>query len=157
MKKNGLVLWVVLALLVILCSAAPVLGQSAVKPEDLNPAEDDGSYDSISWLLGASDVPTIDPALATNTSSNQIIQLIFMGLTMQNEETAEVQNAVAIGLEKSEAGADGSIKYTYKIRTDIPWVKYNSETGAVEPVVDCDGNVRFVTARDQLPDRKSVV
>lgn len=148
MKKNGLVLWVVLALLVILCSAAPVLGQSAVKPEDLNPAEDDGSYDSISWLLGASDVPTIDPALATNTSSNQIIQLIFMGLTMQNEETAEVQNAVAIGLEKSEAGADGSIKYTYKIRTDIPWVKYNSETGAVEPVVDCDGNVRFVTARD---------
>ena len=50
--------------------------------------------------------------------------------------------------KKSEAVADGSIKYTYTLRTDIPWVKYNSETGAVEPVVDCDGNVRFVTARD---------
>ena len=148
MKKEKLFIWVSLALLSLLFLSVPAVGRSGISPDELYRAEDDGSYDSISWLLGASDVPTIDPALATNTSSNQIIQLIFMGLTMQNEETAEVQNAVAIGLEKSEAGADGSIKYTYKIRTDIPWVKYNSETVAVEPVVDCDGNVRFVTARD---------
>ena len=145
-KKNFF--WTGLILLTVFCWIVPVMAQSAVKPEDLVRAEDDGSYDSISWLLGASDVPTIDPALAMNTSSNQVIQLIFMGLTMQNEETSEVQNAMATGLEKSEIAADGSIKYTYKIRTDVPWVKYNPETDEVEPVVDCGGNVRFVTARD---------
>lgn len=148
MKNRKLFLWVSLALLSVLCFSVSVTGRSGVKPDDLYRAADDGSYDSISWLLGASDVPTIDPALATNTSSNQIIQLIFMGLTMQNEETAEVENAIATELEKSEPAADGSIKYTYKIRTDIPWVRYNPETDAVEPIVDCGGNVRFVTARD---------
>ena len=120
----------------------------AVKPEDLYKAEDDGSFESMSWSLGASDIPTIDPALATDTSSNQIIQLIYMGLTMQNEVTAEVENAVATKIEKGEVADDGSIKYTYTIRTDIPWVRYNAETEEVEPVVDCDGNVRFLTAHD---------
>ena len=117
----------------------------AVKPEDLYKAEDDGSFESMSWSLGASDIPTIDPALATDTSSNQIIQLIYMGLTMQNEVTAEVENGVATKIEKSEVADDGSIKYTYTIRTDIPWVRYNAETEEVEPVVDCS------------VDRKSVV
>ena len=150
MKKNlnlSAVLSFVLVSALFIGSFA-VSAQSGVKPGDIYRAADDGSYDTMSWLLGASDVPTIDPALATNTSSNQIIQLIFMGLTMQNEETAEVENAIATELEKSEPAADGSIKYTYKIRTDIPWVKYNPETDAVEPIVDCGGNVRFVTARD---------
>lgn len=120
----------------------------AVKPEDLYKAEDDGSFETMSWSLGASDIPTIDPALSTDTSSNQIIQLIYMGLTMQNEVTAEVENGVATKIEKSEVADDGSIKYTYTIRTDIPWVRYNAETEEVEPVVDCDGNVRFLTAHD---------
>lgn len=100
MKNRKLFLWVSLALFLVLCFSVSVTGRSGVKPDDLYRAADDGSYDSISWLLGASDVPTIDPALATNTSSNQIIQLIFMGLTMQNEETAEVENAIATELEK---------------------------------------------------------
>ena len=120
----------------------------AVKPEDLYKAEDDGSFETMSWSLGESDIPTIDPALSTDTSSNQIIQLIYMGLTMQNEVTAEVENGVATKIEKSEVADDGSIKYTYTIRTDIPWVRYNAETEEVEPVVDCDGNVRFLTAHD---------
>lgn len=111
-------------------------------------AEDDGSFESISWSLGASDIPTIDPALATDTSSNQIIQLIFMGLTTQNEETAETELAIATEVTKSDIAEDGSITYTYKLRDDVPWVKYNADAGEVEPVFDCDGNIRFVTAND---------
>ena len=122
--------------------------QSEVKPEDLYRAADDGSYDTMSWSLGPGDVPTLDPALATDTSSNQVIQQVFMGLTMLNEETADVLNAVAADLKKDEIAADGSIKYTYTIRTDIPWVRYDPETDAVEPVLDCGGNVRFLTAKD---------
>ncbi len=80
MKKEKLFIWVSLALLSLLFLSVPAVGRSGISPDELYRAEDDGSYDSISWLLGASDVPTIDPALATNTSSNQIIQLIFMGL-----------------------------------------------------------------------------
>lgn len=121
---------------------------TGVKPENLYKAEDDDSFDSISWSMGASDIPTLDPALATDTSSNQIIQLVFMGLTMQNEETGDVMNAIATDMKKSDVAEDGSITYTYTLRNDIPWVRWNAETEEVEPVVDCDGNVRFLTAHD---------
>ena len=102
----------------------------------------------MSWSLGASDIPTIDPALSTDTSSNQVNQLVFAGIMNQNEETAEFENGLAVEMSKGEVAEDGSIVYTYKLRTDIPWVKYNPESDAVELVRDCDGNVRYVTAHD---------
>ena len=144
---------------VLLFGCFAVSAQRTVKPEDLIRAEDDGSYETLSWSLGASDVPTLDPALTTDTSSNQVIQQVFMGLTVLDEETAEVFNAVATEMVKDDVAADGSIQYTYTIRTDIPWVKYNAESGEVEPILDCDGNVRFLTAKDfeyairQKPER----
>ena len=145
-KKNNFVVSIFALALVLFVSASAAFAQ--VRTEDLYRAEDDGSYDTMSWLLGTGDIPTIDPGLATDTTSNQVIQTIFMGLTTIDEETAEVQDGVAIELTKGDIAEDGSITYTYRIRTDIPWVRYNPETEAVEPVVDCDGNVRFLTARD---------
>ena len=150
MKKNlnlSVALSFVLVSVLVIGSLA-VSAQSGVKPGDLYRAADDGSYDTMSWSLGPGDVPTLDPALATDTSSNQVIQQVFMGLTVLDEETADVLNAVATDLKKDESAADGSIKYTYTLRADIPWVRYNAETEAVEPVLDCGGNVRFLTAKD---------
>jgi hypothetical protein len=42
---------------------------------------------------------------------------------------------------------DGQV-YTFSIMPEVPWVKYNAETDAVEQVVDESGNVRYVTAED---------
>ena len=119
-KKNNFVVSIFALALVLFVSASVAFAQ--VRTEDLYRAEDDGSYDTMSWLLGTGDIPTIDPGLATDTTSNQVIQTIFMGLTTIDEETAEVQDGVAIELTKGDIAEDGSITYTYRIRTDIPWV-----------------------------------
>lgn len=94
--------------------------------------------------FGAGDVPTIDPSLATDTSSNQIIHLTFVGATRINEETTETEPGIATEWEVSEDG----LTYTFHLRTDVPWVKYNAGTGQVEKVQDDEGNDRMVTCAD---------
>jgi oligopeptide transport system substrate-binding protein len=44
--------------------------------------------------------------------------------------------------------SDDGLVYTFSIVPEVPWVKYNAEAGAVEEVMDADGNVRYVTAYD---------
>ena len=46
-----------------------------------------------------------------------------------------------------ETNDDQSV-WTFTMRGDVPWVRYNTESGAVEPVMDADGNPRMVTAGD---------
>jgi ABC-type oligopeptide transport system substrate-binding subunit len=93
---------------------------------------------------GSGDVPTIDPALSTDTTSVQIVDETSVGLTRQNEVTTLVEPGMATTWDIS---ADGKT-YTFHLRNDVPWVKYNALTGAVEKVLDDDGNVRMVTAND---------
>jgi oligopeptide transport system substrate-binding protein len=93
--------------------------------------------------MGASDIPTIDPAVAEDVPSVQIIDQIFVGLGRINEETSAVEPGVATW----EISEDGSV-LTYTITPEIPWVRYNADSGAVEQVMDADGNPRYVTAED---------
>jgi oligopeptide transport system substrate-binding protein len=93
--------------------------------------------------MGASDIPTIDPAVAEDVPSVQIIDQIFVGLGRVNEETSAVEPGVATW----EISEDGSV-LTYTIMPEIPWVRYNADSGAVEQVMDADGNPRYVTAED---------
>ena len=44
--------------------------------------------------------------------------------------------------------SDDGLVYTFNFRDDVPWVKYDSPTGEVEKVLDCEGNDRMVTAQD---------
>ncbi len=92
--------------------------------------------------LGPGDVPTLDPSLATDTSSIQIIELAFVGLTRQNEETAAVEPGMA---ERWEVSPDGKV-WTFYLRRGIPWVRWNGQE--VEQVKDEKGDVRYVTAYD---------
>jgi len=94
--------------------------------------------------MGAGDIPTIDPALSTDTSSTQIVGMTMGGLTFQNEVTTAIEPGIANDWDISDDG----LVYTFNLRDDVPWVKYNSTTGAVEKVLDCDGNDRMVTAQD---------
>lgn len=93
--------------------------------------------------LGASDVPTLDPSLATDTSSIQVLIETNPGLTRTHEITLVTEP----GMATWEVSEDGLV-YTFSILPEVPWVKYNPETDAVEQVLDADGNPRYVTAED---------
>lgn len=90
------------------------------------------------------DLPTIDPNVAETSSSIEVINQIFIGLTNQDATTANMEMGIAESMDVSE---DGKV-FTFHLRQDIPWVRYNPDTDAVEEVTDEDGNVRYVNAND---------
>lgn len=88
--------------------------------------------------------PTIDPSLATDTTSVDVVTNMFMGLTRGDPVTGEVLPYLATDWEVSEDG----LVYTFNMREDIPWVNYNPTTGEWTQVTDAEGNPSFVTADD---------
>jgi len=96
----------------------------------------------LAW--GPGDIPTIDTALAVDVISIQMVDTMTVGLTRQNEETGELENAMATDVAVSEDG----LTYTFTIKQDVPWVKYDVTTDSVVQVLDCEGNPRMVTAGD---------
>lgn len=93
--------------------------------------------------MTASDIPTIDPALAEDVPSVQIITELFPELIRVHEETAALQPGMA-----EYSASDDQMVYTFNIVPEVPWVRYNADTGAVEQVMGEDGNPRYVTAQD---------
>ena len=90
------------------------------------------------------DIPTLDPQLGEDTVSIVYIENLFVHLTNYDLVTADIIPEAATEWTISDDG----LTYTFTIRTDIPWVKHNPETGEVKQEVDADGNPRFVTAND---------
>ena len=103
-------------------------------------AQSEDGYVRVS--LGNSDIPSLDPTLGTDTHSIQFVSSLMPGLTVIDEVTSETKPAMATW----EISEDG-MTYTFNITPDIPWVRYNPETDAVEEVM-IDGEVRYVTAED---------
>jgi oligopeptide transport system substrate-binding protein len=92
---------------------------------------------------GAGDLPSMDPALAEDTTSIQMIEATNVALTRLSEEVV-LEPGLATSWEVSEDG----LVYTYYLRDDVPWVRYDAEAGEVVQDTDEDGNVRMVTAND---------
>jgi len=97
---------------------------------------------TLSYQIGVGDIPTLDPALSTDTNSTQVAMLTFVGLTRQDSVTTEVGPGMAESWEVSE---DGKV-YTFKLRQDVPWARYDGNE--VVKVQDCEGNDRMVNAND---------
>ncbi len=95
--------------------------------------------------LGNSDVPSLDPSLATDTHSIQHITELFPGLSVIDEVTSETK----VGTATWEISEDGLV-YTFSIIPEIPWVRVNQDSGEVEQVMDADGNPLYVTANDYI-------
>lgn len=85
---------------------------------------------------------TIDQALVSDNS--QYVESMNVGVLRQNEFSGALEFGMATDQQMSE---DGTV-FTYKLLENVPWVRYNPATDQVEKVLDCDGNVRMVKARD---------
>lgn len=93
--------------------------------------------------MGASDIPTLDPSLAEDVPSNQIIGELFPSLLHLHEETVQVENGMA-----SYSVSEDGLVYTFSLLPNVSWVQYNPESGQVEQVTDASGNPMMVTAND---------
>lgn len=91
--------------------------------------------------------PTLDPALATDTTSVDTIRNLFMTLTQPDPVTGEILPYLATEWEAGE-NEEGDQTWTFTMRDDVPWVQYNPSTGETTQLTDADGNPLFVTAQD---------
>jgi oligopeptide transport system substrate-binding protein len=98
---------------------------------------------TLNWNLGA-EPPQVDPALSTDTTSVQVDEMLFLGLTDFDDVTSEVIPELATDWSVSEDG----LVWTFNMRDDVPWVRYNPATGETEVMTDENGDPRMVNAHD---------
>lgn len=128
MKKSTLFWMLSFVLVLSLIPAFAVSGQEKIYRTNFN----------------SGDIPSIDQALVNDAIGIQLVDELTVGLLRQNEETGELEPGMATEWTVSE----DKLVYTFKLLTNVPWVRYNADSQAVEEVVDCDGNVRTVKAQD---------
>jgi len=90
---------------------------------------------TLNWNF-STEPPTLDPSLAEDTTSNDVIESLFLGLTGLGQK-GEVLPELAT---EWSANATGDV-YTFKMRQDAKWVNYNTgtkETTEVGPVTAHD-------------------
>jgi len=144
MRKKLLVLFSVMIVGAMLLSAcAPGAGADVKAPV------------TIHINLGT-EPPTLDPALASDTTSVTVIRNLFVGLTQFHPVSGEVEPYLATEWEMGE-DADGNQTWTFKLRKDIAWVHYDPLTGETTQEKDADGNARFVNAYDVVYGVKRTV
>jgi len=68
--------------------------------------------------------PTLDPALATDTTSVEVDESLFLGLTDFDDKTMEVIPELATEWTVSDDG----LVWTFKMRKDAVWVHYDPAT-----------------------------
>ncbi|MEK6221164.1 MAG: peptide ABC transporter substrate-binding protein, partial [Chloroflexota bacterium] len=95
----------------------------------------------INW---GTEPPALDPALATDSTSIDVIHNLFAGLTQFDPVDGSVLPYLATSWDVSDDG----LTYTFHLRDDMAWVEYDRATGVVSEVKDEDGNTRYVTAFD---------
>ncbi|RKX24668.1 MAG: hypothetical protein DRP47_11020 [Candidatus Zixiibacteriota bacterium] len=170
MKKNN-TLWLVVSLLIVssmmltACGApaAPEVVTKEVEVEVVKEVEvevevtamPDAEPVTLHWNWGT-EPPTIDPSLATDTTSVDVIANLFVGLTKFDPISGAVVPSLATEWVSGE-DADGNQTWTFTLREDIAWVNYDPITGETSQVVDADGNPRFVNANDVVYGVKRTV
>src|SRR5688572_23192161 len=77
---------------------------------------------------GTGDPHSIDPQHASDTRDWNLANNLFPGLTTLDEETREVVPGLTTGWDISEDG----LVYTFHLIENVPWVRYNADTSAVE-------------------------
>lgn len=137
MRKLLAVLGLVIVASLVISACQPKFSAAAVEPQT--------DKNTLRVNSGPGDIPTLDPAIAEDTSSITVIEATFIGLTNLNEVTNLLEPGMAERWD-TVVNPDGTQTITFYMRKDVPWVHWNGQ--AVEPVLDCNGNPRLVTAHD---------
>ena len=98
---------------------------------------------TLRWNYGV-EPPTLDPSLATDTTSVDITYNLFQGLTRPDPVTGELTPSLATDWSVSDDG----LVWTFNMRDDVPWVQLDPLTGEFSVVTDDEGNERYVNAND---------
>ena len=101
---------------------------------------------TLHWNWGT-EPPTLDPSLATDTTSVDVAGNLFVGLTKFDPVSGEITPYLATEWESGE-DADGNQTWTFHLREDVAWINYNPVTGETTQATDADGNPLFVNAND---------
>jgi oligopeptide transport system substrate-binding protein len=121
-----------------------VVKEEVVVEVEVTPTPEPGAKPvTLNMNLGT-EPPQVDPALSTDTTSVFIDEQLFLGLTDFDDETSEVIPELATEWSVSEDG----LVWTFKMRDDVPWVRYNPATGETAIMTDDEGNPRMVNAHD---------
>jgi len=124
--------------------AAPAATEAPAQPAATEVPPAPAEPKILRFSAGPSDISTIDPSLSDQGNSIQFAEATGLGLVRQNETTAQMELAFA---KSYEISADGTT-ITFKLMENVPWVKYNADSGKVEQVMGCDSKPRMVTAND---------
>lgn len=156
-RKRGLfgAGFLLLGLVLVACGGGEPVEVTRVVTEQVTvevPVEVEGGVASgpvTYYRYSTTDVPTLDPQVAEDAVSINWIENLFVHLTNYDEDTNEIAPEAATNWQISDDG----LTYTFTIRNDIPWVKYNPATGETIQEIELDENgneigPRFVTARD---------
>lgn len=99
--------------------------------------------DGVINIAFVSEMVELDPRIASNIESTTLGDNLFLSLTKLDYEIGEVVPEAA---KSWSISMDGRL-YTFKIRTDIPWVVHELG-GETEIVKDENGHPRYLTAQD---------
>ena len=81
---------------------------------------------TLNWNF-STEPPTLDPSLAEDTTSNDVVESLFLGLTAFDAD-GNVTGELATDWSTN---ADGDV-YTFNMRQDAVWVKYHPASSEVE-------------------------
>jgi len=161
-KKSAMLLLavsLVLAMVAVQCGPAPtpevvekVVKETVVvevekeveKIVEVTPTPVPGEEKVTMDIVWGTEPPSFDPALATDTTSVWGDELLFLGLTGFDVDGVTTIPELAT---RWDVSADGTV-YTFSLRNDAKWVRYNPATDQVEEEKDENGNPRMVTAND---------
>ncbi|MDX1614095.1 MAG: ABC transporter substrate-binding protein [Candidatus Promineifilaceae bacterium] len=117
-------------------ASAPTLAPTEAAVAAFEPATVRISYES--------EPEDLDPLNASQTRATlELLGNLFVGLGKIGSD-GQIAPYLARGWDISGDG----LTWTFYLRDDIPWVRYNSASGQVEPLVDDAGEPRKVTAHD---------
>ena len=131
----------------VVVTSAPVVETSVVKETVVvvaTPEPAPAGPKVLRVVSGVGDIPSLDSAIAEDTTSITIVDAVSVGLTRLDEVTSALNPGMAT---KWDISADGKT-YTFSLRNDVPWVKYDGAKSAVVKVSDCNGADRMVNAYD---------